>query len=268
VPGGWEIARSEGHRLGTGPIRVTALALYRAEAQLRIIRALADHAHEADSTAQLAAAQDRFAAACQHAEQALVLAGRSPVLPGGKPLDVWLRALRANSLDLSQHHAFEGVRPTAERRAREGAPIQDVPAGDDDGGLAEGAGRETPGAAGGVFPSQGLPVTWQAGPGEPAPRLRLASEESRAAQQALIASVSWLSLLATIWTLSLSPLLLTWVRLFWPEPFTLLGALGWYAAGPTVVVLLLLMLGAGGRVFHLGRGLRRLLRRRRHALAS
>jgi hypothetical protein len=111
-------------------------------------------------------------------------------------------------------------------------------------------------------------LTWQARPGESAPRLRLGSEESRAATHALIASGPWLVLLTAVWALSLSPFLLGWVRLFWPEPFTLLGALGWYVAGPTVVVLLLLALGVGGRVFHLGRGVRRFLRRRIPAPAS
>jgi hypothetical protein len=262
VPAGWEAARSEGRSVGTGPMRAAAVALYRAEAQLRISRVLADHVREGDGAAQLAAAQARFAADCRHAEQALALAGGSPVLADGRPLRVWLQALRAENQELSQQHALDGVRRAAERRTREGVVAQEVPASEDGLGAVSVAGQEPPGGAGGVFPARGRPVTWQARPGEPAPRLRLASEESRAATQALIASGPWLALLAAVWALSLSPLLLGWVRLFWAEPFTLLGALGWYVAGPTVVVLLLLVLGVGGRVFHLGRGVRWFLRRR------
>jgi hypothetical protein len=268
APPGWQAVRSEGRRLGTGPARAATVALYRADAQLRISRALADHVRDGDGTAPLAAAQARFAAACQHAEQALALAGRPALLPDGRPLAGWLRALRQGNHELSQHHAFEGLRAAAEQRARNGAPDPDVPAAGDGQGAAGGAGREATGGPAGAFPERGTPLTWQAGPGEPAPRLRLASEETRAMKHALIASGPWLALLAAVWALSLSPLLLGWARLFWSEPFTLLGALGWYAAGPTAVVLLLLALGVGARVFHLGRAARRFLRRRRPAPAS
>src|SRR5205807_2613407 len=78
---------------------------------------------------------------------------------------------------------------------------------------------------------------------------------------ALAASGQWLGLLAAVWFLAWSPLLLGWARAFWPELLALAGAAGWSLAGPTFVVLFLVLLGAVGRLLLAGQWLRRRLHR-------
>src|SRR5205085_7619007 len=89
----------------------------------------------------------------------------------------------------------------------------------------------------------------------------LASEQGRRVRAALAASGQWLGLLAAVWFLAWSPLLLAWSRRVWPELTALAGVAGWSLAGPTFVVLFLVVLGVAGRLLLAGQWLRRLLRR-------
>jgi hypothetical protein len=58
------------------------------------------------------------------------------------------------------------------------------------------------------------------------------------------------------------PFLAAAARRFWPEQMLLLGALGWYLAGPAFLVLFLVLLGACGRLLLLVAGIRRSFHRR------
>jgi hypothetical protein len=256
VPAGWVAVGNAGALdLGTAATRAAAVALYRAAAQLRIAEALAGDPPGRGAAAQLSAAQKRFYLDWCHAERALEAgADRGAAGPEGQSLADWLHELQARNRELARSRGFEDVRAEAEHQARTGATYAAPPAG------GAGAGRAP-------FPEQGTPLSWRAAPDAPAPRLRLDSLEGRETRAALAASGQWLGLLAAAWFLSLAPHLLARVRLFWPEQVAALGALGWYLAGPTAVVLGLLLLAAAGRLFYLGRGLRRLLPHHRAAPA-
>jgi hypothetical protein len=67
--------------------------------------------------------------------------------------------------------------------------------------------------------------------------------------------------LAAVWFLAWSPLLLGWARAVWPELLALAGVAGWSLAGPTFVVLFLVVLGVVGRLLLAGQWLRRRLHR-------
>jgi hypothetical protein len=66
-----------------------------------------------------------------------------------------------------------------------------------------------------------------------------------------------------VWLASALPFLSARLRLLWPEQIVLLGAFGWYLAGPSSLVLGLLFLAVLGRVFLLISGLRSLIHNRR-----
>jgi hypothetical protein len=245
VPPGYRLAEGGPARdLGAGEARAAALDLYRAEAQLRVSEALAERPREGGGLRPLRAAQQRFYLHWRHAERAL--RGRAAGAPGadGRPLGSWLAELQARNQELARRHNFEEVRAEADRQAQKGEAPADGPA-----------------RAGPALPEEGTPRSWQAVPGGDAPRPELASEQGRRVRGALAASGQWLGLLAAVWFLAWSPLLLGWARRFWPELIALSGVAGWSLAGPTFVVLFLVVLGVAGRLLLAGQGLRRLLRR-------
>jgi hypothetical protein len=261
VPAGWRAVGPAGAPgLGAGATRAAAVDLYRAAAQLRITEAL-----DGDAPGR-GAAQKRFDLDWCRAERALAAGADrgSPAGPEGQGLADWLQELQARNQARTGAAALAAVSAVlglmqpdgqpwgalgsvaaAETRTKAGAAYAAPPAG------GAGAGREP-------FPEWGTPLSWRAAPDAPAPRLRLDSLAGRRTRAALAASGQWLGLLAAAFFLSLAPPLLARVRLFWPEQVAALGALGWYLAGPTAVVLGLLLLAVAGRLFHLGRGLRRL----------
>jgi hypothetical protein len=233
---------------------VAALHLYRAAAQLEASRALAGQGQDA----ALADAQRCFALNCRHAERALAVgADRAGVTgPAGQSLAEWLTFLREVDRALAARHGFEGLREQAERAAGEGPGA--VPA----------AGSEAPelerpgGPDAGLLPERGTPLSWQAEAGTAAPRLRLAAADARQREARLGATGQWLGFLLVAWLLAMAPALSAGVRRFWPEQVVLLGAAGWHLAGPTPLVLFLLLLGIFGRLLLLVRAARRLWRRR------
>jgi len=267
VPLGWEPAQSTpSARLGMGAAREGALALYRAEAQLRIGQELCQQSRDNTASIPLAAAQRRFALYCRHARHALDMgADHGGVTgPAGQTLNEWLQRLHAQNNELAERHGFETVRADAERRAAAGETLAlDLLAEED--GVARFTGTEGEKRSGTVPPltQRGTPISWQGRPGTEPPILQLASRESQRTRQSLAASGQWLGVLVVVWVLSFLPFLMARLRLFWPEQLALLALLGWHLSGLTPIVLLLLFVAICGRVLLLGRSLRALLRTRR-----
>jgi hypothetical protein len=245
VPPAWESsgpAAGGASELGRGPARLAALDLYRAAALVQVSRTLA--AQEREGAAPLADAQRRFALYVRHAEQALVAgAARDGVTgPAGQGLGEWREALLEENRALAERLGFQEVREQAEREAR--------------------AGTAQGGADGPLLPERGTPLSWRAGPGGEAPHLRLAAADARHGETAKTATGWWLGLLGAVWFIAMVPFLAAAARRFWPEQMLLLGALGWYLAGPAFLVLFLVLLGACGRLLLLVAGIRRSFHRR------
>jgi hypothetical protein len=251
VPPGWEaVSGSAGgpktdiaERLEQGGAREAMVNLYRADALLELLRLLAEQRQEAD----LADVQQRFARFCRHAERA-VHAGASRVIgSGGRTLGDWLTALRWENLALARRYHFVELLELSEREADAGlAPSED----------------QVPTLL--AMPERGTQVSWHGGPSTPPPRLRLALA-GQVRGGAARAAGRWLGLLAVVWLAAMLPFLEGLWRRFWPEPITALGVWGWYLVGPTLVVFVLVLLGASARLVLLGQRVRRLFHRPRRA---
>ncbi len=268
VPPGWELAQSSpSSRLGMGAAREGALALYRAEAQLRLSQELCAQRPASAATVPLAAAQRRFARYCRHARHALeVGADRGGVTgPAGQTLAEWLQKLQAENGALAGQHGFEAARADAERQAHAGEEVAlDLSADDDSVARFSGTRSERDSGLARPLTQRGTPVTWQGRPGMEPPVLQLASRESQRTRQALAASGQWLGVLVVVWVLSFLPFLLSRLRMCWPEQIAVLGLVGWHLAGLTPIVLFLLLAAVCFRSLLLVRGLRSLLRKRRN----
>jgi hypothetical protein len=251
VPAGWRALPSpQARSLGAGPARAAALALERAQALLEVSRAVSA-APRREGLAMLRAAQERFYLACGRVELALeVGAARAERSVAA------LRLLREENRELARRRNFEALRKQAERRASTGAEPAPRAGSEGLGGLGRGA-------SGTALPERGTPLSWRADPGESAPVVRLVPADAGSVRRALAASAQWLALLALAWVVSLSQRGRVVARRLWPEQLVLLGALGWSLAGPTAVVLVLLLAGVLGRLILLGQGVRTLLLRRR-----
>src|SRR6185437_7649877 len=279
TPAGWEPAKSTlASRLGRGATREGALALYRAEAQLRISQELCKQKRDSGAAAALAAAQRRFALYCLHARHALNMgANRGGVTgPAGQTLAEWLQKLQGDNRELAGQNGFEEVRAgDVEGKSLRPGEL-DLSIEDDDLARFTASSSATRkdserGEVGRLLSRRGTPISWQARSRMEPPILHLTSRASQHTRQALAASGQWLGVLVVIWVLSFLPFLLARLRLFWPEQIALLGIIGWHLAGPTLIVLLLLFAALCGRVFLLARGLRLLFRkyfRRPSAAAS
>jgi hypothetical protein len=264
VPAGWDTTQNTlSTRIGTGATREAMLALYRAEAQLRICQDLNREGEGDPTSAALAAAQHRFALYCRHARHALDLgANRGGVTgPDGKmTLSEWLDRLQADNRALAGENGFETVRVDAERRADAGQPVElQTDTEDEEAQPVALAGGRCDGLRHG-----GTPISWHSRAGAEPPVVQLTSLESQQTRRTLAASGQWLGVLMVVWILSFVPFLLPRLRLFWPEQIALLAVVGWDLAGLTLVVLLLLLAAVVGRCVLLVRGLRSFFRRRKN----
>jgi hypothetical protein len=102
----------------------------------------------------------------------------------------------------------------------------------------------------------GSPYRWI---GTEPPLVRLHSRSGLWPEHALGATVQWAAVWFLVWLGSYSPWLRWLAGWVWPELLALLGLVGWWIAGPTLAVGLLLLAAGLFRVLLLWRGLRRWL---------
>jgi hypothetical protein len=252
VPPGWN-ASLEGASGWQGAIREAALALWRANGQLLLRQDLAKEQQDSVAATAQAAAGQRFALYCRQARNALDLGADdgSAVGPQGQSLTSWFEELQTKDRALNAEN-----HPAANSASSPNLPSE--PAAFT---------VEWPDVA----DSSGLPFSWQAVPDFQRPgadaaepfTLQLTARASHRTRQTLLISVQWLGVLALVWLASALPFLSARLRLLWPEQIVLLGAFGWYLAGPSSLVLGLLFLAVLGRVFLLISGLRSLIHNRR-----
>ena len=216
MPPGCTISQRSG--LSAGPGGAAALALARAEAQLELIVASkaaaasqADAPLAPDASVFPAGAIARLAGELRRAEQAIALGGDvlSEKGPKGQTLAEWLAGLR------------ERLRTLKIPLEAETMEVQDTPVG------------------------LGTPYRGRLEAADSAPSLVLTF---RTEGQARSAPGPWIGALAGLTLLAMLPVVWPRLRPLWPEQLGVLAALGWIVAGPTPVVLLLLLAWAAGRV--------------------
>ena len=100
---------------------------------------------------------------------------------------------------------------------------------------------------------RGTPFAAWGGPDVAAPAFRMIPDREREAQAARLGAGAWLAVVAVVWLLSLVPAVRRRTRSFWPEQLLILGAIGWYVAGPRPVTLAFLAAWATVRLVRLGR---------------
>jgi hypothetical protein len=253
----------EGGRGRMVPAGPAALDLARAEAQYRLSVVLAEGPGTSQSAA-LALVQRRFYQFCRYAAAARQLTGNGPGPANldGQGLDEWLQALRDKNGELAGKRKFEELRARAEREAGEAVPLSaDPPAPAELPQLAGVGMVQAPGPRGDALPERGTPLRWLTGSESDGPRVQLAPVREQQAKRSVGLSVLLGLLLLLVWALAHFPGVLAWVRAFWPEQVALLGCLGWQTYGPTVPLLLLVVIGVSARLLFLGRRLLALLHR-------
>jgi hypothetical protein len=255
VPPGWDaVVGGDTAGPGVGPARLAALDLYRAGAELELVRSLAEAGPE--DRASRSDARRRFARYCRHASQALRVGADGPGVrgPAGQGLAEWLESLQKTAAILAAKYRFGALPPDAEP--------EPVPAEAPEGGAA-GLGRGPLGQADvSLLTDHGTPLSWFAAAGAAPPRPHLVRTPDADTRAVLGVTVRWLAVLAVIWVVAMLPPLAAWALRLWPELALLAGAWGWHLAGPTVVVLLLLVLGLAGRFFLTSQALHQRRRRR------
>jgi hypothetical protein len=106
--------------------------------------------------------------------------------------------------------------------------------------------------------AEGTPHSWW---GTEAPTVRLRSRLGLWPDHALGATLQWSALWALVWLGSHAPWLRTLARWVWPELLLGVGLLAWSWLGPTVAIVLLLLVGFAFRLILLLRGVSRWLTR-------
>jgi hypothetical protein len=260
LPAGYSLGGSGGASADVArPAGAVALDLARAEAQLRLSAFLAERPRGQGETDQLLAAQQRFHLYCRHARHALALladqqGGRptegSQGPRGQSPAD-WLEELEESDVRLARTHGFEKIQDDARRQVAAGklsVAATQTPAGGD--GSDVSGSLTTTGAEpqADSLPERGLPLYWRGEAGQEMPALHLVTVAGQQSSRSVVGSLLVLLLVLLTWLLSRSPGALQWVRVLWPEQMVLLGCLAWQALGLNLVVVVLLALGACGRL--------------------
>jgi hypothetical protein len=222
--------------------------LRRAAAQLQCIALLTRKDTDPETTRPLQTAQEQFARYCALADVRLAMAP-GPITdrgPQGESVGAWLAKMRAEKDRLMRtipptgRHTFAGQTGAAQRR---------------------GSGQSVT-----ILPARGLPSYWVSDSPDDYPELRLSARAGRFSRQSLVASGLLFLALAGVWGLSYVPRLGRVLQVTWPEQVMVLGWLLWQMLGyPWAGAVVLL--GAGARLYVLGRELPRLLRRARPAPA-
>jgi hypothetical protein len=234
APPGWVVDPATGGGLRSGPAQRAALDLERAEAQFQIVAHLAPRGDVA--AGPLVEARRHFQRLLRRAtrETEAISVGSEATAVDGRPLVKTLQELQERRDSLAKRHAFEEI-------------SADGSATNDDDWIAN---------------AEGEPLHARTEADDSAPGPRFIPANGGRAQEAWTASGAWLGILIGVALAAIIPGLTARLRPLWPELLAALGAVGWGLAGPTPVVLFLLLAAACGRVFLLGRGVSWLLRRR------
>jgi hypothetical protein len=265
VPAGFEALRGDAPALRPGRARAAAVALSRADGQLRVCAALVEAARDGTLPA-LATAQQRFYSACRQAEEALQFAddANAETGPGGETLAEWERSLLDEDRRLAKEFKFEETRAEAERRAdTTGSAWRTVPE-EIDPGVLTGLGSAR---IRGPLPDNGTPAYLVSSDSIVVPALTIRPRRDQHVRRAIARTAALAALLFLGGTLALSPGLQRRLLPFWPEPLLVFGLLAYYLRGPTPAAALLIVLGVGCRVLVLAEGVRHRLWRRSPAPA-
>ncbi|MFO0926405.1 MAG: hypothetical protein U0736_05115 [Gemmataceae bacterium] len=259
VPPGWELGGAAGGvRLGAGATARATIELHRATVALARLRGLAAAARtfrpadlpaNGSVEAALTQTQQQLTRSCWLAELALSAGAdaQQPLGPGGETLPAWLASLRRQNRAVCEEHDLTELIEEASK-----------------GRLQPPADPEEPGGP-------GVAYRWQVDYSPTAPprdrgnltlQVALAPTAARQTQAAVVFSGQWLFLLVGVWALTLTAAVRGVLRVLWPEELALLGLVGWQLAGPTVVVLALIMVAAIARGLLVRQTLRRYLRHR------
>jgi hypothetical protein len=264
VPDGCRGESSGAVPLRSGLARLAEAEMRRADAQLRLSRHLRERitaraSMDAESRAlldDLAAAQRRFYQHVRQADQlqALAVAGGSESLAGA------LSRLKDENAAAMKGEPFESRRAEGERDAQRGSASR--PAAVEDTETTEFAHSGWSAMRGSLTERGTALVGWDDALGESnAPRLQLTTIAEQQARAAWLGASGWLALLIVLLAATRRPWLLRRTRPFWPEQLLLLGAIGYWLAGPRLVVLLLVAAWAVVRIVRAARFIARLWHR-------
>jgi hypothetical protein len=225
--------------------------------------ALAEAARE--GATPLAAAQQRFYAACRQADEALQLAetGDTETGPNGDSLVGWRDSLLEQNRALAKQNNFEDLRAEAERRA-DTVTAARSPGDESEPAALAGLG---PARVRAPVPDYGTPCYLTAHDAMMLPALVLRPLAERHTRNALAGSAALLGLLAVAGTIALLPGVRRRLRPFWPEPLLLIGLLAWLWSGFTPAALFFLAAGVAARALELAAGVRRWFSKRSPAAA-
>jgi hypothetical protein len=249
VPAGYRLSNPEGSATA---VRAVRQDLWRAEAELRLSKLLAERAQGSAGEAfrpQLRAAQERFYRYCRQTEYHLATVPEAD----GQNLRSQLEAKKEqNRKHLS---GFPEIRAQAESQTRlRGGAVAATPEWDD------AALGPTLGTLAGLesLPQRGTPAYWQTSSASPTPRVTLTPLPAQPTVRFAIASGLLVLLLIGLGgRYAGAP---PWLWRLWPEALVVLACLGWPAFGLGLASCFVI-LGLCGRLVAVGRWLLRHLRR-------
>jgi hypothetical protein len=218
--------------------------LVRAEAQVRLSSILAELAQRGvpSHTAQLTAAQYRFYQYCRFTEYEIDRATAESQSNRQAKLDLLkrLRTLKDRNKEVATTLGFEKSRTEAEQQG----PLGQKSKSDASNTLVLDR----------AFGGAGTPFNANADSSTSLPKLKLVTARHQRIQRAWLSSSVIFIVLAGLWFLSFFPRVLQSASWYWPELFVVLGCSGWFLVGPYPGFALVALVGAGGRLFRLGRG--------------
>jgi hypothetical protein len=218
--------------------------LVRAEAQVRLSSILAELAQRGvpSHTAQLTAAQDRFYQYCRFAEYDIDRATADSQSDRQAKLDLLkrLRTLKDRNKEVATTLGFEKSRTEAEQQG----PLGQKSKSDALNTLVLDR----------SFGGAGTPFYATADSSTSLPKLKLVTARHQRIHHAWVSSSVIFIVMTGLWFLSFFPRVLQALSWYWPEVVLVLGCSGWFLVGPHSGFALFALVGAGGRLFRLGRG--------------
>lgn len=213
--------------------------LLRARAQSQLTSWLTQKRKDLDPAgfdAALRRSQATFYWCCRQAEYLAARSGQDTVLTA-------VKELQQSNAALAEKHLFAKIQKTVAKSAS----LQEPPANQ---GLS-------------ALHATGLPYHWQAAAGGtgPTPVLRLGVIAVEQDRDRLLATQGVLMAILGLLLLSFFPVLARYWRALWPEQVLLLGCLGWFAFGPSLPGIVMILFSVAARLILLARWCQRWLAR-------